>query len=160
MASILHDIYKADAWLVKTLKKIGHDMDHSIESIQILEDLISAEIENGEPLPNGFFSKHYGWKVFCFSSYIGETIIQITDSAKWNTNDTDPQGEIEIELESANGMRMWPGQRVLKRIMEGEENNLFHYTQYAIKNMQQDSDVPQDYRRRIIAKPKPWWKFW
>lgn len=89
-------------------------------------------------------------------------VIRNTKATKWVTDDNDPQGEINIKLVSANGIEMFPAHRVMKRIQNGEEDNVYHYTEIAVKNyMNFDGEIPEDFKDdKKEDGGKPWWKIW
>ncbi len=115
-----------------------------------------------KPRIAGLFAKELGRKLFAISSYIGEVVIKNTRASKWETSDNDPNGEINIRLVSANGTTMFPGQRVLKRIQNGEQDNIYDYTAMAVKKyMEFEGEIPKDFLNLSADNSgKPWWKFW
>lgn len=108
------------------------------------------------------FAQGLGGKLFAISAYIGEVIIRNTKATKWETNDKDPQGEINIKLVSANGTAMYPAHRVMKRIQNGPEDNIFHFVAIAVKQyMSYEGEVPAGFfPEKSDSANKPWWKFW
>ena len=67
-----------------------------------------------------------GQRLFAIGSFIGEVIIN-EYGGKWITDDEDLNGEINIAVELPNGVTILPVQRVMKRCMEGPENDIYNY---------------------------------
>ena len=162
MASLRKDINKAAESLVKTFAALGKNLDYSVKSVELIEQLISEQFENGTPKKGGIFASGTGNKLFAISSYIGEVVIRNTTATKWSTDDKDPQGEINIKLVSANGTQMYPAHRVIKRVTNGEEDNIYHYVAIAVnKIMKHEGEIPAGFLNDPAESPnKPWWKFW
>lgn len=66
------------------------------------------------------------------ASYIGETAIKLY-GGEWITDDSDPQGEINISVKLSNGIVIWPVIRCLKRYEEGCEESIYAYL-FALKD--------------------------
>jgi hypothetical protein len=159
MASLKKDIKRSSAWLVKAFAALGKNLDYSVESIEHIEELLSKEFKDGQPIPNGLFEGGLGGKLFAVSAYIGEVVIKNTKATKWITDDNDPGGELNITLLSANGTSMFPAHRVMNRVRNGEEDNVYHYVVIAVKeHMKFDDEIPSDFFQE--EESEPWWKFW
>ena len=160
MGSLKRDIKKSSELLIKMFKLMNKELDYSIKSVEQIETVLSEEFENGEPKPKGLFSSDLGFKLFSISSYIGEVVIRNTKASKWVTDDKDPAGELNMKIISANGTEMYPAHRVLNRIQNGEEDNLYHYTAIAVKEyMSFEGEIPDGFFEEE-PESKPWWKFW
>ena len=160
MGSLKRDIKKSSALLVNMFKLMNKELDYSIESVEHIETVLTEEFENGTPKPKGLFSSNIGFKLFSISSYIGEVVIKNTNASKWVTDDKDSAGEFNMKIVSANGTEMYPAHRVMNRIQNGEEDNLYHYTAIAVKNyMSFEGEIPVDFLEPELER-KPWWKFW
>lgn len=162
MATLKKDIKKSADWLVKAFAALGKKLDYSVESVELIENLISEQFENGMPKEGSLFTNGLGGKLFAISSYMGEVVIKNTSATKWVTDDKDPQGEINIKLVSANGTEMYPAHRVMKRIKNGEEDNIYHYVAIAVKQyMKHEGGIPKGFlEEQPEVDDKPWWKFW
>ncbi|MBK8556826.1 MAG: hypothetical protein IPL65_14100 [Lewinellaceae bacterium] len=155
------DIKKSANWLVKAFGDLDKELDFSVKSVEHIETVLTEQFEDGQPKPDGLFASGLGGKLFAISSYIGEVVIRNTKATKWVTDDKDPQGEINIKLVSANGTEMFPAHRVMKRLQNGEEDNVYHYTAIAVKNyMNFDGEIPEGFIEEDENEGKPWWKFW
>lgn len=161
MASLKKDIKRSANWLVKAFGTLDKELDFSVKSVEHIETVLTEQFENGQPKPDGLFANGLGGKLFAISSYIGEVVIRNTKATKWVTDDKDPQGEINIKLVSANGTEMFPAHRVINRVQNGEEDNIYHYTAIAVKNfMYFDGEIPEGFIEVDENQGKPWWKFW
>ena len=64
--------------------------------------------------------------LFGLASYIGESAIKLY-GGEWNTDDSDPQGEIHISVKLVNGTVIWPVIRCMKRYEHGSEESIYAY---------------------------------
>lgn len=162
MASLEKDIKKSANWLVKAFAALEKELDFSVKSVEHIETVLAEQFEDGQAKSDGLFASGLGGKLFAISAYIGEVVIRNTKATKWVTDDNDPQGEINIKLVSANGTEMFPAHRVMKRIKNGAEDNVYHYTAVAVKNyMNFDGEIPIDFKENEKDESeKPWWKLW
>lgn len=139
---------------------MGVDLDYTVKSIEKIENLIVTNFNDGHPNPKGFFAKEIDYKLFAISSYIGEVVIKNTKGSKWILNTKDRNALINAKVVSANGTEMYPAHRVLNRIQNGEEDNLYHYTAIAVKEyMSFEGEIPDGFFEEE-PESKPWWKFW
>jgi hypothetical protein len=162
MASLEKDIKKSSEWLIKAFGALGKKLDYTLSSVEHIENLINEQFENGRPKQDGLFADGLGGKLFAISAYIGEVVIRNTSATKWVTDDKDPQGEINIKLVSANGTSMFPAHRVMRRIQNGPEDNVYHYVIAAVNQyMKHEGEVPEGFfPAKAADSAKPWWKFW
>jgi hypothetical protein len=108
MGKLKGDIPKYAGIIVADLKFIGYNLDYSLESLKIVDDLIDQSFTNGNSTAGGFFPINYGQKVFGLASYLGELLISHCNEAKWQVDDTDPNGEINIAVAFKSGSIVWP----------------------------------------------------
>lgn len=161
MASLKKDIKKSANWLVKAFGDLDKELDFSVKSVEHIETVLTEQFEDGQPKTDGLFANGLGGKLFAISSYIGEVVIRNTKATKWVTDDKDPQGEINIKLVSANGTEMFPAHRVISRLQNGDEDNIYHYTAIAVKNLMNfEGEIPEGFFEKGENDGKPWWKFW
>jgi hypothetical protein len=160
MASLKMDIKRSSEWLVGAFKALDKELDFSVKSVEYIEIVLSEQFEGGEPKQEGLFNSGLGGKLFAISSYIGEVVIRNTKASKWVVDDNDPAGEVNIKVISANGTEMFPAHRVMNRIQNGEEDNIYHYTALAVNEfMKFEGEIPEEFRE-VDLPNKPWWKFW
>ncbi|GAA4930343.1 hypothetical protein [Mucilaginibacter defluvii] len=127
MATLQKDIKSSSEWLIRALNELKKKLDYSVDSIKLIDTLIDEQFIEGIPKKNGLFSNNLGGKIFALGSYVGETIIKNTPSTTWITDDSDEKGEVSIGLLSDNGLISWPVVKVIKRIKNGQEDNLYSY---------------------------------
>jgi hypothetical protein len=133
MTTLKEDINWSIDWLIKAFKTINITLDFSINSIQNIENFLDEQLKNNKSKKHNLLSENYGGKLFAISSYIGEVIIRNTNNSYWVVNDNDPEGEINIEINSKNGIKIYPAQKVIQRINNGKIDNLYFYVSEIIK---------------------------
>lgn len=126
MSTLKEDIEKGSAWISQALNSSGYKADFSKESLSEIERFFTEHSQDGKPLEGGLLSEDTGNRLFCLASYVGETIRR-TFGGEWETDDTDPQGELNITLKLPNGSIIWPAQRVMKRLTNGPEDSIKDY---------------------------------
>lgn len=118
---LIDDIQKSSDWVAKALSSSGYNADYSLKSLKEIDRFFDEQNK-----PNGILSNNTGAILFALGSYVGNVAIK-TAGGRWNTDDNDPQGEINIEVELSNGTRMWPVQRMMKRFKLGKEESIAAY---------------------------------
>ena len=106
------DIHLASDWVVKALNSSGYKADYSLESMKEIDRFFDEQSSE-----TGLLSKNRGEILFGLASYGGE----------WNTDDSDPQGEIHISVKLADGTVIWPVIRCMKRYEHGSEESIYAY---------------------------------
>ena len=124
-SSLLDDIGAMSEWVVKALNFSGYKADYSLESMKEIDRFFDEQNS-----PNGIINQNRGQILFALGSYVGKTVIRL-DGGKWITDDNDPQGEINIAVETNNGTTLWPVQRCMKRYSNGAEDSIYAYV-YAL----------------------------
>ena len=119
--TLAQDIPVAAAWVVKALNSSGYPADNTQESMTELDRFFDEQ--SG---PGGILSQNRGQILFGLGSYVGETAIRLW-GGKWLTDDSDPEGEMNIAVELASGVRFWPVVRCMKRCRLGPEESLHAY---------------------------------
>ena len=119
--TLAQDIPVAAAWVVKALNSSGYRADYTLESMKELDRFFDEQ--SG---PGGILSQNRGQILFGLGSYVGETAIRLW-GGKWLTDDSDPEGEMNIAVELASGVRFWPVVRCMKRCKLGPEESLHAY---------------------------------
>ncbi len=119
--TLAQDIPVAAAWVVKALNSSGYRADYTLESMKELDRFFDEQ--SG---PGGILSQNRGQILFGLGSYVGETAIRLW-GGKWLTDDSDPEGEMNIAVELASGVRFWPVVRCMKRCRLGPEESLHAY---------------------------------
>ncbi len=119
--TLAQDIPVAAAWVVKALNSSGYRADYTLESMKELDRFFDEQ--SG---PGGILSRNRGQILFGLGSYVGETAIRLW-GGRWLTDDSDPEGEMNIAVELASGVRFWPVVRCMKRCRLGPEESLYAY---------------------------------
>ena len=126
MATLLEDIKIADSWIIEAMESSGYSLNSTITSFKEIDRFFDDNTKKGKPKRKSVLAKFTGKIVFALGSYIGETIIKQYGGI-WQTDDKDPQGEINISVKMMDDSIIWPVQRVLKRLQNGTEDSIFVY---------------------------------
>lgn len=169
MGSLKEDIKGGAEWTVNAFKALDKKLDYSVKSVEHIENLLEEQFINGIPIEGGLFSNGLGGKAFSIASYIGEVIIRNTKNTNWEFDPKDPNNEMNMMVSSTDGSKIWPMQKLGKRIQNGNEDNIYHYTAIIVKsfNDKLNGDIAESSERATNPKStnnenmsKPWWKFW
>jgi hypothetical protein len=164
MATLLQDIRKGSKWIIECFAAENMKLDYTIDSFKHIDRFFDEQSKDGEPVPGGVLSSGTGAILFSLGAYVGETIIKNTKGSTWVTNDKDPRGEINIAVKRADGTLMWPVQRVMKRLKNGAEDDIWSYGMVSVKDdpfeHTRGAEGPTLTRRFYIKTEKKWWQFW
>ncbi len=170
MGNLKEDIKGGANWTVNAFKALEKNLDYSVKSVEHIENLLEEQFKNGKPIENGLFANGLGSKFFSIASYIGEVIIRNTKNTNWEFDPADPENEMNMMVSSKSGSKIWPMQKLGKRIQNGYEDNIYHYTAIVVKsfneevNSKQESNLQQTTFEEKSNKDqnikKPWWKLW
>src|SRR5664279_1093045 len=127
MATLEQDIKTQSAWIVNAFKSDSIILDYAVESLKAIDNFFDKHAENGKAKPGGRLSQNLGPVLFSIGSYVGETIIKNVQDAVWQTDDKDPEGEINAAIKLPDGTIVWPIQRVMNRFLEAAENGIYAY---------------------------------
>lgn len=131
--TLAEDIPKAAEWVVNALNVSGYKADYTLESMKEVDRFFDEQ--SG---PEGILAKNNrGWILFSLGSYVGQTVIRL-HGGRWITDDDDPEGEINVAVETADGVTMWPVIRCMKRYRNGSEDSVYALV-YSLDNI--DSDM-------------------
>ena len=125
--SLLEDIKTASNWISTALNSSGYKADFTMESLKEIDRFFSENSDKGEP--SDLLLPRTGQKIFAIGAYIGEVIIK-NGSGYWETDDSDPNGEVNICV-NVKEQKIYPAQRAVKRLKNGEEDSIYAYG-YAI----------------------------
>lgn len=87
-----------------------------------------------------------------FGSYVGE-VLRRHHSGEWGI--VNLNGQEFPGIQHDDGRLCWPWARAHKRIMNGPEDNVWHYYQVLLKPSV-GTEGPDD----LEPLKKPWWRFW
>jgi|GEM_PF-1430884 len=170
MGNLRKDIKGGAQWTVNAFKALEKDLDYSVKSVEHIENLLEEQFKNGQAIDGGLFSNGLGGKAFSIASYIGEVIIRNTKHSDWEFDANDPNNEMNMMVSSNNGSKIWPMQKIGKRIQNGNEDNVYHYTSVVVKrfnegfiepsNEAKDPTKTRQNSNEENTTKKPWWKLW
>ena len=149
MGTITEDVDAAAKWIATALSSSGYKADFTPTSLWEIDRFFDEHSQNGQAVPRGLLSEALGNRIFSIGSYVGEVIRKVK-GGKWTGSDTDPEAEINVELELGDGCKCWPVQRAMKRFKNGPEDGI------AVYGHGLGLDVGP---RPTETKNKPWWKF-
>lgn len=119
--TLAEDIPVAADWVVKALNSSGYRADYTLESMKELDRFFDEQNR-----PGGILSGKKGQILFGIGSYVGQTAIRLY-GGHWRTDDSDPEGEVNIAVELESGTVLWPVIRCMKRCRMGPEESLYAY---------------------------------
>jgi hypothetical protein len=132
--TIMSDAEKAANWVASALTATGYRADFSLQSLREIERVFVEHSADGKPKPSGLLSQDTGARLFALGSYVGE-VIRRAGQGEWVVSDDDPKAEINIAVRLPPDLLLWPVQRVMKRLRNGPEDNIYHYGLAAIENL-------------------------
>jgi hypothetical protein len=126
MGSLVEDASTAAEWIANALSSSGYCADFSPKSLWEVDRFFDEQSTGGKPRTGGLLAENLGQRIFALGSYTGEVIRQGL-GGDWRADDTDPRGEINIELHLPDGSIVWPVQRAMKRLANGPEDGIAAY---------------------------------
>ncbi|HWB23912.1 MAG TPA: hypothetical protein VG738_00460 [Chitinophagaceae bacterium] len=159
MATIMEDINTFTDMITKGFKADKFILDYTLSSFKEVDRFYELNSRNGEVIDGGRFSKNLGQILFALGAYIGQTIIKLIPGTVWETNENDPEGEINAALMLPGGAKAWPMQRAIKRFKNGEEDGIYVYG-YHIVSQYLNNIEELLAKERAKKQKKPLWKFW
>lgn len=130
--TLLQDIMTSKDWIAKALNSSNYKADFSINSLKEIDRFFDEQNS-----PDGILSRNRGQILFALGAYIGEVIISVC-GGEWLTDDTDPQGEVNIAVKLKDGSIIFPVQRAMKRYMNGKEDSIYDYGYVLRENAAKD----------------------
>jgi hypothetical protein len=158
MATIKEDIKTFSKMIVKGFGADKLTLDYTLSSFKDVDSFYDLHSKNGERVEGGRFSKNLGQILFALGAYVGETIIKIVPGTVWETDEDDPEGEINAILKLPNGTMAWPMQKTIKRFRNGQEDSIYVYGYHILKDHVDIEKLLE--QEQTIRTKKPWWKFW
>ncbi len=126
MPTLIEDAKASADWIVQALNSSGYKADFRLESLRELDRFFDEHSAGGRARPGGLLSTDLGSRLFALGSYMGE-VLRRAYGGDWQADDQDPQGEINIQIVFANGGKVWPVQKVMKRLQNGPPESLLDY---------------------------------
>ena len=119
--TLAEDIPVAAASIAKALDSSGYRADFSPGSIAEVERFFVEHTQDGRPLAGGLLSERLGQRLFSLGCYCGE-VLRLQHGGAWETDDADPEGEINVALRLDGDVLCWPVQRMMKRLLSSEDD--------------------------------------
>lgn len=119
--TLLQDIMTSKDWIARALNSSNYVADFSIGSLKEIDRFFDEQ-----NTPDGILNRNRGQILFALGAYIGEVIISVC-GGEWLTDDSDPQGEVNIAVKLKDGSIIFPVQRAMKRYMNGNEDSIYDY---------------------------------
>lgn len=136
-------------------------LDYSITSVRHLDQLFDDAFKDGEIRnPESSFAKQQGLIMTGVAGYIAEVIRRNVEGSTLVIDPADPQWYMHFKVMAPNGWQFQPGIRVLRRVKEGRESDLYHYTIAAIDYAKRADSEPLQIETMVLRGKKPWWKVW
>ena len=132
--ALISDVKLAAKWIALALKQSGYNADFSVESLAEIERFFNEHSRDGRPLPGGRLADRTGQRLFALGSYVGE-VIRREGGGQWYAESGDPDAEINIELQLPGGSRIWPMHRVIQRLKNGPEENIYDYGRIILQSL-------------------------
>lgn len=153
-------------FVVTTMKAANLNLDYSLKSVKLLDDILDKEIKNGKAKnPNSGFAKIQGQIMFGMSAYLADVIIKNTKSTSIEIDENDPEWYRNFKLISVNEWQAYPGQRLVKRVLNGKEDELYAYVVSCCKYFDgpkhESSSVPTFIHEIHVSQSedkKSWWR--
>lgn len=126
MGTLREDIDEGARWVGSAMRSSGYRADGSVASLAEVDRFLGEHTTGGQARADGLLAEQFGWRVFCLGSYVGE-VLRTSVGGEWETDDTDPEGELTVALRLPDGTVVRPVLRVLSRVSEGEEAGIAAY---------------------------------
>ena len=123
MNALIDDIEPSADWIAEALNSSGYRADFTPQSFWEVDRFFEEHSRDGEAKPGGLLVEARGQRLFAVGCYMGEVVLR-TLGGEWVTDDADPEGEINLELQLSDGTRCWPVQRAMKRFKNGAEDGI------------------------------------
>lgn len=128
--TLLQDIMTSKDWVAKALNSSNYAADFSMGSLKEIDRFFDEQ-----NTPDGIINRNRGQILFALGAYIGEVIISAY-GGEWLTDDSDPQGEVNIAVKLKDGSIIFPVQRAMKRYANGKEDSIYDYGFVLGKNVE------------------------
>jgi hypothetical protein len=126
VSSLLDDVRTSAEWIARALDGSGYRADFTPDCLRDIERFMSEHSDKGTAVEGGLLATDLGARLFALGCYVGETV-RIALGGRWEADDDDPRGEINIRLRLPDGSVVWPVQRLVKRFANGPEDSIVGY---------------------------------
>ena len=117
MASLTDDLSAGSEWISEALRSSGYVADFSPASLWSVDRFLDDHAPAGQPRLGGLLAIDLGTRLFSLGAYTGEVLWRNL-GGQWETNDADPEGELNVALTLPVGDVVFPVQRVMKQVQE------------------------------------------
>ena len=121
MASLYVDIISMGTWVQRALLSSGYQVNDPEKRMAEIDRFFDEQNR-----PGGLLSQNRGQILFALGALIGKTAIK-EFGGDWETDDNDPQGEINCAVKLPNGVRFFPVQRCMRRYENGAADSIRDY---------------------------------
>ena len=132
---LAEDIPKAEQWFVNNMHASGYPLDGTVESFRRLDLFFDSQSRPGGVLADG----HPGSNLFAAGCYMGQVFVRQLGGV-WETDDADPQGEVHVTVRLPDGSRVFPVEKAIKRLRNGEEDGLYVYGKFVAGQLKEVGD--------------------
>lgn len=126
MGSLKEDLNNSADWIARALRSSNYRANFTPQSLWEIDLFFDDHGKDGAPKPGGLLSQPLGARLFALGAYVGE-VVRRSVGGEWQTDDSDPRGEINVALKLPDGSLIWPVQRVMKRLRNGPEDGIAAY---------------------------------
>jgi len=123
---LLDDVRTSAEWIARALDSSGYRADFTPAGLHDIERFMSEHSDKGTAVESGLLATDPGARLFALGCYVGETV-RLALGGRWEADDDDPRGEIDIRLRLPDGSVVWPVQRLMKRFANGPEDSVVGY---------------------------------
>lgn len=163
MATLLQDIKTQSDWIIKAFAADKLKLDYTIHSFIEIDKFFNKHSKDGKAVKGGRLTQNLGAIIFSLGSYVGQSIIKNVPKAIWQTDENDPEGEINASVKLPDGTIIFPMQRIMKRFQNGSEDAVYVYGHHITKdyiNEPFDQSFWDINKEENNQTKKPWWRFW
>lgn len=123
---IVEDIRISAEWIAQALTLSGYKADFSPASLKEIDRFFDEHSLDGAAKPGGLLSEQLGQRLFALGAYVGE-VLRRSLGGEWFGDDSDPEAEVNVQLNLPDGSKVWPIQKVMKRFKNGKEDSIVAY---------------------------------
>ncbi len=121
---LMDEIPEAIDWLVGNLLSEGYQADFTLNGLKEIDRFMEEQKE-------GIIAINPGSILFAIAAYVGQTAIMVY-GGEWVVDNDDPDN---IEVHLKNDIKIWPGQKVMKKYLNDKEN-IYTYIS-SLKNIEE-----------------------
>lgn len=136
-------------------------LDYSPASVRQLDRMFDEAFAEGKLRnPESSFAKQQGLILTGVAGYLAEVVLRATEASELVIDPEEQDWYMHFRVVARNGWQMQPGMRVIRRVQEGREKDLYHYILTAIDYARRPEGGPGEIERLTLRGNRPWWKFW